>query len=97
NWRPNDNTLAQFYFQTMWRPLQYDLDYLLYPNEWSSNKKRPNNSLNLILKRNYTTRKSHGEVTASFRAPFLAGNEEDAFNYSYVQLELKNTLALHKL
>ena len=97
NWRPNDNIFAQFFFQTMWRPLSYDLDYLLYPNEWSSNKKRPNNTINIVLARNYKTKKSVGSATATLRAPLLGGNEQDAFNYSYIQLEAKNILQLHKL
>ncbi|HTN46833.1 MAG TPA: M1 family metallopeptidase [Flavipsychrobacter sp.] len=97
NWRPTDNVLAQLYFQTMWRPLTYDLDYLIYPHDWSSNQKRPNNSLNVVLSRSYNTKRSVGSATATFRAPLLAGNNANAFNYSYIQLELKNSLRLHKL
>lgn len=97
NWRANDKIFAQFYFQTMWRPLLYDLDYLIYPNEWSSNNKRPNNTLNIVLSRNYHTKKSYGTATVTMRAPFLGGNDASAFNYSYIQLEAKNTLWIHKL
>lgn len=97
NWRPTDNILAQIYFQSLWRPRTHDVDYLLYPNEWNSNNKRPNNSLNMVLARNYQTKKSYGSATATFRAPLLAGNDANAFNYSYIQLEVKNTLRLHKL
>jgi len=96
NWRPNENIFAQFYFQTLWRPLLYDLDYLLYPNEWSSDKKRPNNTFNIALSRNYQTLHNKGFATVTLRAPFLGGNEPDAFNYSYAQLEAVNTMQLHK-
>jgi aminopeptidase N len=87
NWKPNDNILARFYFQTFYRPNRYDLDYLLYPGEWSSNKRRPNNSINIELTRRYKGFRSYGSATLSFRAPLLAGNEPDAFNYSYIQLD----------
>ncbi len=97
NWKPNDKITAQFYYQAMWRPLGYDLDYLLYPNEWSSNKRRPNNSLNLVLGRNYKGFKSNGAVSLAMRAPLLTGNTPDAFNYGYIQFTNIHTTYLHKL
>jgi len=75
----------------MWRPISYDLDYLLYPQEWTSNKRRPNNSLNLVLTRNYRNSRSFGSGTLTMRAPLLAGNEPDAFNYSFIQLNHLHT------
>lgn len=90
-WKPQENIRAQFYFQTMGRPGRYDKDYLLYPNEWSSGNKRPNNSINIVLSRTYATRMGRGSAVATFRAPLLNGNEANAFNYSYLQMELKHT------
>lgn len=96
NWKPNDQISASFYYQTMWRPINYDLDYLLYKNEWSSNKRRPNNSLNLVLSRSYKGFNSYGKATLTMRAPLLTGNEADAFNYSYIQLNQLHTIYFGK-
>jgi hypothetical protein len=97
NWKPNDQVRAEFYYQTMWRPVSYDFDYLLYRNEWSSNKRRPNNSLNVLLTRYYKGFRSFGSGELTMRAPLLTGNESDAFNYSYIQLNHLHTLYLGKL
>ena len=97
NWKPNDKISAQFYYQTMWRPHRNDLDYLLYPDEWSSNKRRPNNSLNLVLGRTFRTKRSFGSATLTMRAPLLTGNEPDAFNYGYIQYTGLHTTYLHRL
>lgn len=97
NWKPTPNISAQFYYQAMWRPISYDLDYLIYPNEWSSNKRRPNNSLNIVLSRSYKTKHSNGSGTLSMRAPLLTGTDSSAFNYSYFQFTGLNTTYLGKL
>lgn len=97
NWKPNDHIRAEFYYQAMWRPIRYDLDYLVYPQEWSSNKNRPNNSLNLVLSRSYKGFRSAGSGVLTMRAPLLTGNEPDAFNYGYIQLEQLHTAWLAKL
>jgi len=97
NWKPNAQVKAEFYFQSMWRPLSYDRDYLIYASEWSSNKRRPNNSLNVVLTRNYKGFRSFGTATLTMRAPLLTGNETDAFNYSFIQLNQRHTVYLGKL
>jgi aminopeptidase N len=97
NWRPNEKIFAQFYYQAMWRPLRYDLEYLIYPNEWSGFKKRPNNSLNLVLAR---YRKGFNSVSSgilAMRAPLLTGNERDAFNYGYIQFTGLHTTYIKRL
>lgn len=96
NWKPNDQFRAEFYFQSMYRPLSYDLDYLLYRNEWSSNRRRPNNSINVSATRKYKGFRSFGSSTLSIRAPLFTGNESDAFNYSYMQLNHLHTMQLAK-
>lgn len=97
NWKPMPNVTARFYYQAMWRPLKYDLDYLLYPNEWSSNKKRPNNSLNIVLDRSYKTKRGSGTGSLAMRAPLLTGTEANAFNYSYFQFTGTNTTTFGKI
>ena len=97
NWIPNDKIRAEFYYQTMWRPLNNDLDYLLYPQEWNSNKRRPNNSLNVVLGRTYKTKRSFGSATLAMRAPLLTGNEPDAFDYGYIQYTGRNTSFIKRL
>nr|HQE13425.1 hypothetical protein [Flavipsychrobacter sp.] len=88
---------ADFFFQSMWRQNVYGNDYLLYPNEWSSSQQRLNNSINLVLYRTHKTKNGTLYATATFRTPFLNGNEYNAFNYSYAQLEAKHYLTIKKL
>jgi len=96
-WMPNDHMTGQLYFQTMWRPLSYDFDYLLYPQEWSSNRTRKNNSINLVLSRTYQHKKGFGSGTFHLRAPLLAGNDAGAFNYSFLQFTGMNTTYFGRL
>lgn len=96
-WKPKDETQAFFYFKIMRRPHQYDFDYLIYPYEWSSYKDRINLSFNIELSRKYKNFKSFGSSDLSFRTPFLTGNEPDAFNYTYVQLNHVHTMDMGKL
>ena len=90
NWLVNDNNTVQLYGQTMWRPGDHSYDYLIHTDEWSSTNKRINTSLNLAWSRNYRYQRGVGNYTFSLRAPFLNGNNADAFNYAYAQLEAKN-------
>ncbi|MBS1771620.1 MAG: M1 family metallopeptidase [Bacteroidetes bacterium] len=85
------------YAQTMWRPLSYDRDYLMYPKEWSSGRALPNSSINLVWTHNYNYRRGNGTYKVNLRAPFLTGNSANAFNYSYAQLEAVNTNKIDKL
>ncbi|PZF75018.1 M1 family metallopeptidase [Taibaiella soli] len=97
NWLPNAANTVQLYGQTMWRQLNYDLDYLLYPQEWSSKMAHPNSSLNLAWNHRYHYVHGDGNYTFSFRAPFFTGNNSKAFNYSYAQIEAVNYNKLDKL
>lgn len=97
NWRPNDNFLAEFYFQGMNRQLSNDLNYLNYPNEWSSNKTNSNNSLNIVLTRRAKEGNSSFTTTYTLRAPFLNGNDTGAFNYGYIQYCQLMTTKIAKL
>lgn len=97
NWAMNKNNTLSLYGQTMWRPLAYDLDYLIYPNEWSSRKALPNSSLNVSWEHTYSCLNGGGRYKFSARAPFLTGNNTAAFNYGYIQLEAINTKYIGKL
>jgi aminopeptidase N len=97
-WLPNTKNTVHASFLTMWRPVvPYDLDYLLYPQEWSSFAGRPNASLNLawIYRVNY--RRGAGAYNTSLRTPFFAGRGADAFNYGFAQVEAVNYNSLGKL
>lgn len=97
NWLLNANNSVQLYGQTMWRALAYDLDYLLYPKEWSSMKARPNSSLNVRWNHRVVYTRGNGLYALSARAPFMAGKGSNAFNYSYAQLEAVNYNSFGKL
>lgn len=93
NWDINRQNSVQFYAQTMWRPVSADLDYLLYRNEWSSMRAKPNSSLNISWKRDMKFVNGIGNITLTARAPFMTND----FNYGYLQLESKHYQSLHKL
>lgn len=97
NWLHDANNTIQLYAQTMWRPLSYDLDYLIYTNEWSSRRSRPNSSVNLAWTHKYKYLRGNGNYTFSVRAPFFTGNTGNDFNYSYAQAEAINYNNLGKL
>ena len=89
NWLLNDKNIIQFFAQSMWRPNVNALDYLADPNQWSSNDKQRNTSLNLAWGHNYSYMHGTGKYTFTFRAPFLSGNNYP-FDYAYAQLESVN-------
>ncbi len=93
NWLKSDRTTIQFFAQTMWRPGGTDLDYLIYPEDWSSFAAMPNSSINLVWTHNYGYFNGNGHYTFSLRAPAFTG----VFNYSYAQLESINNTYLGKL
>lgn len=97
NWLLNDNNTLSAYALTMWRPLNLDKDYLIYGNEWSSMKTRPNSSVNASWSHFYSYPAGNGHYTASLRAPFFTGNSTNDFNYSYAQLEAVNYNRIKKL
>ncbi len=86
-----------FHILSMKRKDEEDLNYLLSPKEWSSIGQRTNSSLNLSYDAGYEYGKGNGEFHALVRAPFLVGNRNDAFNYSFIQVESINTHRLGKL
>lgn len=97
NWDINRDNAINLYAQTMWRTLAYDLDYLIYPQEWSSMRARPNSSINLSWQRQMKHFNGNSQLILSARAPFLTGNSTNDFNYGYVQGEWKNNRKLDKL
>lgn len=93
SWNVNGKNNVMLYAQTMWRPVAYDADYLIYPNEWSSFRAMPNSSINAAWTRSYKYVKGHGAYKFSVRAPFMTND----FDYGYAQLEVGNRHSLHKL
>jgi hypothetical protein len=91
SWAVNRNNVVELSGQTMWRPLSYDKDYLLFPHEWSSRKALANSSLNASWLHTYTCRNGNGSYKVSVRAPLITGNSPEAFNYGYAQLEAINS------
>lgn len=96
-WEVNKANTIHFYAQTMWRSLTKDFDYLIYPNEWSSMRARPNSSLNLNWGHDIHYTGGHGYLSLSARAPFMTGNSANDFDYGYLQAELIDKFKLHKL
>jgi len=97
NLKADDNNTVQLYYQTLWRPDALQTGYLIYPQEWSSFSNRRNASLNLVWQHSYNRFGNSGSLTTSLRAPFLAGNGPEAFDYAYGQLEWFNYRRLDKL
>ncbi|MCB9047106.1 MAG: M1 family peptidase [Chitinophagales bacterium] len=95
SWEVNKRNTLSFYAQTMWRSLNFDIDYLIYNNEWSSMRARPNSSLNMSWQHDFKYIGGSGYFNLSARAPFLTGN--NSFNYSYLQLKVQNYNRLDKL
>lgn len=93
----NSDDQVSLWGQTMWRPLSYDMNYLLYENEWSSTRSLPNSSINLSWKHKYDYFKGNGTYSFGLRAPFMAGNTGANFNYAYVQLNAVNYNKIAKL
>jgi aminopeptidase N len=93
----SDHSNVSLHLLDMMRRDASDLDYLLDPREWSSTKNRPNSSLNLAFNSSYSYGKGAGVVRLLLRAPFLAGNESNAFDYSFAQAEMTNVHRLGKL
>jgi hypothetical protein len=92
NWEMSPNSIFKVWGQTFHRNTGYT-DYLLYPDQWSSDQVNPNNSINVSFTHNYRYMKGGGYFTLSARAPLLS----DVFDYNYVQMELINTHVLHRL
>ncbi len=81
-WKSSETDIWSIAFQSMYRN-KNGTDYLLIPNEWSSNTKALNNSFNALWSKNYKGFKSAGNLQVSIRTPLLT----NAFDYSYIQLE----------
>lgn len=97
NYIVNSRNTLSLYGQTMWRALSYDRDYLIYKNEWSSARSLPNSSLNASWSHNYSYKRGNGSYKLQLRAPFLTGNNPNAFDYAFAQLEAVNYNKLGKL
>lgn len=97
NWLVNEVNTVAVYGQTMYRNSNYDLDYLIYASEWSSTRSRTNTSLNASWEHRYNYVRGSGVYKFSVRAPFFTGNNANAFNYAYAQLEAVNNNRLGKL
>jgi len=97
-WTPTAGNVVTASFLTMWRPVfPYDLDYLIYPQEWSSTAGRPNASLNAAWLHIADYRRGTGFYRFGVRAPLFAGRGADAFDYGFVDLDATNYNRLGKL
>ncbi len=80
-----------FYFKSLYRNSPYDLNYLLYPDQWRP--ARLNTSFNSVVNYPYRYPSGRGLITATLRSPFLFSD----FDYSYLQLEAVNQNRLASL
>lgn len=92
NWAWNTKNSFDFAVQRFYRNDGYT-NYLIYPQEWSSNGKHPNSAVELNYRHTYNNAKSAGSMQFTARAPFLS----DSFNYSYFQFEWNHTQVLRRL
>ncbi len=88
-WQVSERTQISGNFTALWRQRVYDLDYLLYPQEWSSTGARLNNSVNLGWNYMPNFWRGTGNFSLSLRAPLLTGTGANAFDYGYLQGEGK--------
>ncbi len=93
NWLMNDKNSVQLYAQTMWRQGINDFAYLTNRNDWSSAASRANSSINAAWTHSYNYLRGNGRYTFSLRAPLV----NNAFDYSYLQLESVNNNYVGKL
>ncbi len=91
-WQVNLNSTVNLSVQSMERR-GINTNYLLYPQEWSSNKHARNSSLQIGYERKYSFNKGAGSTTVKARTPLLT----DAFDYSYIQLESNNQKFIGKM
>ncbi len=96
NWLISDRNTINLSAQTMWRQNAAALDYLTDRNDWSSDDRQKNTSLNLAWTHRYNYMNGAGSYTFSFRTPFL-NSKNGSYDYSYAQLESINTNYLGKL
>jgi hypothetical protein len=97
SWDMNRNNSISIFAQSQWRSFIYDADYLLYQNEWSSFRSRPNSAIQLNWFHSYQGMTSKGRWNVQLRAPFLTGNQSQSFDYSYLQAEWLHVKPIHKL
>lgn len=95
-WQKDLKNTLELSAQTMWRPLGFDRDYLLFGREWSSQRALPNSSINASWTHQYQYKNGNGRYKLSVRAPFLTGNSAAAFNYAYAQVEAINSKRFDK-
>ncbi len=85
------NTTVGLYAKAMWRPMQDDLNYLLYPELWNANKW--NNTLNLAYLKRYNNYRSAGSFAINLRNSTLFSN----YNYSNINAQWLHTINFWKL
>lgn len=80
----NDKTRLGLNVQSLYRPLDSDLNYLLYSDQWAS--ERFNNFLEAHLEHRYRKGANTGLVRFEVRSPFIWSD----YNYSWLRMETKN-------
>ena len=92
NWDLSNNHSLDLSVKRFYRNAGYT-DYLIYPQQWSSNGDHPNSALELNYRHSYSRPKSAGNILVTLHTPFIS----DSFNYSYVQFEWKHTQLVDRL
>lgn len=95
-WKLHPKLVAYAYYQSIFRDKSYDIDYLLYPHEWSSTSKNLNNTLNIHMEHTHNTMLGYCKSMFDLRTPLLGSHTPAAFDYSYVQYTGLYTSRIHK-
>lgn len=95
SWTPEGLGRFRLHFQSFWRPFSYDLSYLIYPQEWSSFRGRPNQTLNLAWTRDYKVVQGRGNWRLGARSPAPIGWNQESFDYSYLEGEWIHRQDIH--
>lgn len=81
----NKKTSVQLGVEGLYRPMNADLNYLLYPNQWVENKW--NNFTKVEMVHTYTySKSSNGRIKSSLRSPFFLSD----YSYGFLNLEAVN-------
>jgi len=91
-WQVDGRNSLQLWGQSFFRNRGYT-DYLLYPQEWSSDQLRKNTSLNISYTHTYSRAGGAGWFRLSARTPVLS----NSFDYNYAELESVHARVWHRL
>jgi len=93
HWTATSGSGLGLQVQTMYREGKPSLEYLVYPDAWSSINNLKNTQVQLYAKQVYKTMSGAGAASITARAPLLTGS----FDYSYLEMEHVHVQWLSKL